>query len=72
VSSAEQRHNMKGDVYGVEPTGDMTVLTLRVGEKNLEIKADRDYRSELGVQENVVFDTNRLYFFDSQSGERVR
>ncbi len=72
VSSAEQQHNMKGEVYGVEPTGDMTVLTLRVGEKYLEIKADRDYRSELGVQENVVFDTDRLYFFDSQSGERVR
>lgn len=72
VSPDTLKHNMTGEVYGVEPTGDMTFLTLRVGNKNVEIKADRDYRSELGVPEKVAFDTSRLYFFDAESGLRVR
>lgn len=72
VAPQSKTHHMTGEVYGVEPTGDMTYLTLRVGINNLEIKADRDYRSELGLTEKVAFDTERLYFFDAQSGQRVR
>ena len=72
VSSDASHHHMTGEVYGVEPTGDMTFLTLKVGDMNVEIKADRDYRSDLGVSEKVAFDTSRLYFFDAESGLRVR
>lgn len=72
VSSNNSSHNLKGSVYGIEPTGDMTFLTLRVGETNVEIKVNREYRSELGVQEKVVFDPKRLYFFDSDTGKRIR
>ncbi len=72
-AATETQHHLTGEVYGVEPTGDMTLLTLRLdNDSNMEIKADRDYRSELGVKERVSFDTNRLYFFNSTSGVRVR
>jgi len=71
VSDSAVSH-MTGEVYGVEPTGDMTYLTLRIGETNIEIKADRDYRSELGQTEKVAFDVNRLYFFQAETGQRVR
>jgi len=72
VSRDTPRHDMTGEVYGVEPTGDTTFLTLRVGERNMEIKAERDYRPALGVEEKVVLDTECLYFFDVRSGQRVR
>jgi multiple sugar transport system ATP-binding protein len=72
VAAKFKSHHMTGEVYDVEPTGDMNYLTLRVGDNNLEIKADRDYRSELGLTEKVAFDTERLYFFEAQSGQRVR
>lgn len=72
VSSKNSSHNLIGSVYGIEPTGDMTFLTLRVGETNIEIKVNREYRSELGVREKVVFDPKRLYFFDSDTGKRIR
>lgn len=72
VNSDTLKHNMTGEVYGVEPTGDMTFLTLRVADMNVEIKADRDYRSKLGVQEKVAFDTARFYFFDAATGLRIR
>lgn len=64
--------HLQAQVFGVEPTGDMTYLTLKSGDQLLEIKADRDYRSALDVPENVAFDTARLYFFDTASGERIR
>ncbi len=72
VYEKSKTSHMTGEVYGVEPTGDMTYLTLRVGQNNLEIKADRDYRSDLGLVEKVAFDTERLYFFDAETGQRVR
>ena len=64
--------NMTGEVYGVEPAGDSAYLTLRVGNDNMEFKVDRDYHSELGIQEDVTFETDRLYFFDTETGQRVR
>ena len=63
---------LEGTVYGVEPTGDMTYLSLRVGEKLIEVKADRDYRAELNSRASVTMDPKRIYLFDATSGQRLR
>lgn len=70
VSEADA--HMSAEVYGVEPTGDMTYLTLRAGDKLIEVKADRAYRAELGKPEAVRFDPGRIYLFDGASGARIR
>ncbi|MEM6762594.1 MAG: ABC transporter ATP-binding protein, partial [Pseudomonadota bacterium] len=70
VTSGEGHLN--GVVYGVEPTGDITYLTLAAGEALLEIKANREYRAELDTPQAVEFDLHRLYFFDQESGDRIR
>ncbi len=72
VKSGASAHNLTGEVFGVEPTGDITFLTLKAGCGTMEIKASRDYRAELGAQETIAFDTDHLYFFDAQSGQRIR
>ncbi|MEO1109870.1 MAG: ABC transporter ATP-binding protein [Pseudomonadota bacterium] len=64
--------DLSGEVYGVEPTGDMTLLTLKAGGKLVEIKADRDYRVALGQRESISFDRERVYFFDTDTGARLR
>lgn len=64
--------HLKGDVFGVEPTGDITYLTIKAGEMLIEVKADRNYRSELGVPETVAFDPARIYLFDTETGQRLR
>ena len=64
--------NMTASVYGLEPTGDVTYLTLKAGEKLVEVKADRDYRSELNSTVTVAFDTSRCYLFDAETGQRLR
>lgn len=63
--------HLDAEVYGVEPTGDVTYLTIMAGKKLIEVKADRDYRAELGAAEKVAFNRERLYFFDSENGQRI-
>ncbi|MEM1064159.1 MAG: ABC transporter ATP-binding protein [Pseudomonadota bacterium] len=61
-----------GTVYGVEPTGDMTFLTLKTGDKLLEIKAPRTYRADLDSSAAVAFDPAHIYLFNSVTGARLR
>ena len=63
--------HLRGSVYGVEPTGETTYLTLRTEQDVIEVKAERDYRSELGGEESVDFDPDRIYLFDAGSGQRL-
>lgn len=72
VVAPDGQVHLSGEVYGTESTGYMTYLTLRIAGRNFEIKTDRDYRSDIGAQEHIVFDLDRLYVFDSQTGLRVR
>lgn len=62
--------NLQGQVYGVEPTGDITYLTVRTANKTVEIKAGREFRAAIDSAIAVGFDTSRLYFFD-EDGNRV-
>lgn len=72
VAKDSNIQHAQGTVYGVEPTGDLTYLSVLAGDNTLDIKANRDYRSELGEIEAIAFDMQRLYFFDSATGMRLR
>ncbi len=63
--------NVQGLVYGVEPTGDVTYLTVLAGTKQVEVKAPRDFRSDMDVAIGIGFDPARLYFF-GEDGQRIR
>jgi len=63
--------NVQGMVYGVEPTGDTTYLTVLAGEKMIEVKAARDYRSDIDLPVGITFDPAHLYFF-GEDGQRIR
>jgi multiple sugar transport system ATP-binding protein len=64
--------DLQGVVYGVEPTGESTYLTIETGAKRFEVKESRDYRAALDSPVRIGFDPARLYFFDAASGERRR
>ncbi|SIQ47100.1 carbohydrate ABC transporter ATP-binding protein, CUT1 family [Rhizobium sp. RU35A] len=63
--------HLQGMVYGVEPTGDITYLTVQTGKRAVEIKAARDFRAPIDTPISIGFDLSRLYFF-SENGERIR
>ncbi|MGZ2461741.1 ABC transporter ATP-binding protein [Rhizobium anhuiense] len=62
--------NLQGTVYGVEPTGDITYLSVRTPERTFEIKAGRDFRAKIDSAVSIGFDPSRLYYFDS-NGNRI-
>ncbi len=64
--------HLAGSVYGVEPTGDVTYLTVKSGDSLIEVKAARDYRADLDTPVQVDFDPTRLYLFDTESGQRLK
>lgn len=55
--------NVQGVVYGVEPTGDLTYLTISAGGKHLEVKAARDFRVDIDSSIGIGFDPDRIYYF---------
>ena len=64
--------DLTGTVYGVEPTGDCTYLTVAGGKAQFEVKALRDFRAPLDSPVSIGFDPARLYFFDTSTGLRLR
>jgi multiple sugar transport system ATP-binding protein len=65
-------NDLTGTVYGVEPTGDVTYLTVQSGGRTVEVKAARDFRAGMDSEISIGFDPARLYFFDTASGGRIR
>jgi multiple sugar transport system ATP-binding protein len=63
--------HVQGLVYGIEPTGDVTYLTVLAGTKKIEVKAARDYRSDIDEAIGIAFDPARLYYF-GEDGQRIR
>ena len=63
---------LDGAIYGLEPMGDVTYLSIRNGANMFEVKVDRDFRAPLDSPVQIAFDQDRLYFFDGTSGERIR
>ena len=63
--------HVDGQLYGIEPTGDQTFLSVKAGDTMVEVKGERDYRLPLDSPLGVRFDTQRLYFFDAGTGLRV-
>ena len=66
------RADLVGSVYGIEPTGDATYVTLKADKKLIEVKAGRDFRAEFGNSLQVTLDSARLYLFDAETGLRLR
>ena len=48
--------HIEGTVYGVEPTGDITYLTVRAGGRSIEVKAARDFRASIDSPIGIALD----------------
>ncbi len=59
-------------LYSLEPTGDQTLVTVRLGGQLLVARADRDFRQPIDSPISLNFDMNRAYMFDGITGDRIR
>ncbi len=75
VAATGTEHVLKGTLYGLEPTGDQTILTVRLEDGNgshmIEVKEDRSFRQALDTAIDIAVDNAHTYFFERSSGKRV-
>jgi len=69
---AESQANFSAPIYAFELLGDSTMATIKLGGASVVIKGDKHLRLQFGERVHVRFDAARLYWFDIDSGERVR
>ena len=71
--SVEQRGDasLPGDLYGLEPLGDRTVVDVRVGTEILKVKARPTISGTLGERLLVTVDLDRAHLFDASTGQSL-
>ena len=72
VFRAETGGDLESRVYAVEPMGDHTLATCRAEAGEIVFKADRDFAAGEGDAVKLGFNPARLFFFNRQSGRRLR
>jgi multiple sugar transport system ATP-binding protein len=58
-------------VYSLELLGDSTMVTARVGDGLVSIKAGKDYRANIGADFSVHITASLCHLFDAQSGQLI-
>ena len=58
-------------IYTIELLGDATMLTVRAGGQLVSVKANKDYRAEIGDIVSFSIPAEICHAFDSTSGERL-
>ena len=70
--SAPGQGLLDAQVFTVEMTGDQVLVTLRLDGTPLVVKMPKEFEIEDGATASVTLDTDLLYFFDTESGARLR
>ncbi|MGK5683971.1 ABC transporter ATP-binding protein [Actinoplanes sp. URMC 104] len=60
--------SLPGELYGIEPLGDRTVVDVRVGTEMLKVKARPTVTGTPGERLHVTVDLDRAHLFDASSG----
>ena len=55
----------------MEPTGDLTLVVVRVGDQLVTAKADRAFRQDLDTPIALHVDPARVYLFEAAGGTRL-
>ncbi len=63
--------SIKGSLYAVEPTGDVTLIVVDVGGQFVTAKIERTFRQPLNTSIELTVPGDRAYLFDRTSGQRI-
>jgi multiple sugar transport system ATP-binding protein len=58
-------------VFAAELTGDVTLVTISLGEDSLAVKMPKEYEVDFDSRVAVDFALDRGFLFDARSGERI-
>ncbi len=59
-------------IYSVELTGEVTLVTVRLDQDFVAIRADKDFGGKIDDSVNVRISTDQTFLFDSATEQRIR
>jgi len=68
---ASEEGDLVSKLYSLEPTGELTLLTAFAGKQLVVAKAARNFRQALDTPVALRFGRDRIYLFDTESGNRI-
>jgi len=71
IVAADAPGTLRGEVYVVEPLGNETLVTVRVGEQLLNVREAAEYTRPVGERCAVQPAPGRTHLFDDESGEAL-
>ncbi len=69
---APEDGDIKARLFANELIGDHTLVTAKVGEDMLSIKAHKDFEASFDQPIGIAFDSEKIYLFDKDTGARIR
>ena len=69
--AASGQGQISAAVYSIELLGDATMITVRIGQSLVSVKADKSFRAEIGETVHISIQLDHCHFFDAQSGTRI-
>lgn len=71
VTLADGGADLQNPIYTVELLGDATMISMRVADALVSVKAAKDYRAEIGDIARVSIPARACHLFDRQNGTRL-
>ncbi len=72
VSTPGPEAAISAPVYSMELLGDATMVTVRVAEALVSVKADKDYRIGIGEPVGFSISADKCHLFDRASGDKIQ
>lgn len=63
--------SIKAPIYSLELLGDATMVTLRIGDALVSVKADKSFRAEIDDVVSIGVPRNHCHLFDAETGARI-
>jgi multiple sugar transport system ATP-binding protein len=72
IVTTPEKGKLAGTVYATELIGDHSLVTCRVGEATVTVKADTTAQHQMEEPVGLGFNEASAFLFDTDSGERIR
>ncbi|MXU64789.1 ABC transporter ATP-binding protein [Oceanomicrobium pacificus] len=69
--AADGAGDITAPIYTLELLGDATMITVRIADALVSVKADKNFRAEIGTPVGISVPPEICHLFDRQSGERL-
>ena len=68
---SDNNFQFEAKIYSIELTGDQTIVSLKIGSNLITMKEDKDYENELDQIVKLKLNIEKIFLFDSNSGNRI-